>query len=76
MVADDKLETFQEDTIRLFNAAKTFERKFSETSKNLVDQVKPTKKVNQKKRFLSDTKKRQQKTVGFSPETFSFFQSF
>ena len=40
MVVDDKLETFQEDTIRLFNAAKTFEKKFSETSKNLFDQVK------------------------------------
>ena len=72
MVVDDKLETFQEDTIRLFNAAKTFEKKFSETSKNLFDQVKPPKKVNAKKKFLSDTKKKQQNTVGFHAEKFSF----
>ena len=65
MAVDDKLEIFQEDVIRLFNAAKAFEKKFTESSKNLSDQVKTPNKVVPKKKPPTASKKKQKNTVYF-----------
>ena len=65
MAIDDKLEIFKEDVIRLFNAAKAFEKKFAESSKNLTDQVKTPNKVVAKKKPPTASKKKQKNTVYF-----------
>ena len=65
MAVDDKLEIFQEDVIRLFNAAKAFEKKFAESSKNLTDQVKTPNKVIAKKKPPTSAKKKEKNTVYF-----------
>ena len=65
MAVDDKLEIFKEDVIRLFNAAKAFEKKFAESSKNLTDQVKTPNKVVAKKKPPTASKKKQKNTVYF-----------
>ena len=65
MAVDDKLEIFKEDVIRLFNAAKAFEKKFAESSKNLTDQVKMPNKVVAKKKPPTASKKKQKNTVYF-----------
>ena len=65
MAVDGKLEIFQEDVIRLFNAAKAFEKKFAESSKNLTSQVKTPNKVVAKKKPPTASKKKQKNTVYF-----------
>ena len=65
MAVDDKLEIFQEDVIRLFNAAKAFEKKFAESSKNLTAQVKTPNKIVAKKKPPTASKKKQKNTVYF-----------
>ena len=64
MAVNDKIEVFQEDTIRLFNAAKSFEKKFTETSKNLTEHTESPKKIVKKKKPPSgDLKKKPKNTV-------------